>query len=105
MPIDRWRRSASVSVALLAGLLGRAIGSAGAGTGTAKRSTGQPVDMRLLEFLGSADPTTDEKRADGGSWMVYLSKLKLGQAAKTAVPARPAPKPATASGSPGERSE
>ncbi len=39
--------------------------------------------MGLLQFLGSADPTSDKLHSAGGSWMVYLSKLKLGKAAGT----------------------
>lgn len=101
MPIDRWRWPISVTV--LAALLGPSIGSGGT---AAKPSTRQPVDMGLLEFLGSADPTSDERQADGGSWMVYLSKLKLGKSAKTAGHASPpASKPAAATGTSGVRSQ
>ena len=94
---DRWRRLLPVTV--LAVVLGPTAGRAGT---PSKPSTPQrPVDMGLLEFLGSADPTSDEKRADAGSWMVYLSKLNLGKVPKAGgqapVPA-PAPKPATAAG-------
>ena len=102
MPTDRWRRLLPMTV--LAAMLGPA-GRAGI---PSKPSTPrQPVDMGLLEFLGSADPTSDEKRADAGSWMVYLSKLNLGKVPKAGgqapVPA-PAPKPATAAGTSGVRS-
>lgn len=98
MPSDRWRRFLPVTV--LAALLGPA---ARAGTPEKPPMPQHPVDMGLLEFLGSADPTSDEKRADGGSWMVYLSKLKLGKASKAGGPA-PAPKPSTAAGTSGVRS-
>lgn len=43
----------------------------------------RPVDMGLLEFLGSADPAGNEKHADGAGWMVFLSELKMGKVAKT----------------------
>lgn len=37
----------------------------------------QPVQMRLLQFLGSSDPTGRAERAEGGTWLGYLSQLKL----------------------------
>ncbi len=102
MPSDRWSRFLPVTV--LAALLGPA---GRAGTPSKPPAPQHPVDMRLLEFLGSADPTSDERRADGGSWMVYLSKLKLGKPSKaggqTPTPT-PAPKPSTAAGTSGVRS-
>ncbi len=98
MPTDRWRRLLPVTV--LAALLGPA---ARAGAPSKPPTPRQPVDMGLLEFLGSADPTSDEKRADGGSWMVYLSKLKLGKPSK-AGGQTPAPKPSTAAGTSGVHS-
>lgn len=78
MPADRWRRS--LSLTLLAALLGPVSGCAVAPRTRPARQ--QPAGVGLLEFLGSADPTSHEKQADGGSWMVYLSKLKLDKAAK-----------------------
>lgn len=100
MPNDRRRQFLPVTV--LAALLGPA---ARAGTPSKPATPRQPVDMGLLEFLGSADPTSDEKRADGGSWMVYLSKLKLGKASKAGGPTpTPASKPSTAAGTSGVRS-
>ncbi len=100
MPIERWGKP--LSVTLLAALLGPTLACAGT---PPKRAARPPVDMRLLEFLGSADPTSDEKRADGGSWMLYLSKLNLGKAAKSTGGHASAPgsKPGAAAGPSGVR--
>ena len=50
-----------------------------------------PVDVRLLEFLGSDDRAAQSAGSDGGSWMAYLAQMKLGkQAAKTAAGSAPA---------------
>lgn len=94
MRTDRWR--GFVCVTALAALLG----PAGSRAGTPKPAAQpQPLDLGLLEFLGSADPTTEETHADGGSWMVYLSKLSLNKSAAPGRPAAhapaPAPKPAS----------
>lgn len=89
MPIERWRTCLTVTL-----LVTLSIPASGCATRLAKRSERrQPVGAGLLEFLGTADPTSRQKHPDGGSWMAYLSKLKLGKAAKTA--AGHAPRPAS----------
>ncbi len=78
MPTERWRTC--LSAAVLAALVALTSGCA---NDLSKRSARpRPVDMGLLQFLGSADPTSDKQHAAGGSWMGYLSKLRLGAAAK-----------------------
>lgn len=78
MAIERWRTC--LSVILLATLTVLTSGCANSLPRRAARP--QPVDMRLLQFLGSADPTSGTKRADGASWMAYLSELKMDKVAK-----------------------
>jgi hypothetical protein len=82
---------AVVTAALTAG---PGIGHAGA---PPKRSADPPVDEGLLEFLGSVDPTTDSTKPDDGSWLTYLSQLKIAKAAKAsqAQQATVQPKPAS----------
>jgi hypothetical protein len=82
--------------------------AAGSGAGHAgappKHGTDAPVDAGLLEFLGSADPSSDATKPDGGAWLAYLSQVNIGKvaAASRAAPApqaSPQPKPAgTAAG-------
>lgn len=87
MPIERWRTC--LTVTLLASL---SIPASGCATRLAKRSERrQPPETGLLEFLGTADPTSHEKHPGGASWMVYLSKLKLGKVAKTTGGRAPRP--------------
>lgn len=88
MPTDRWRRTLSVTV--LTALIGPALGYAA--TPSKGAAPAQPVDLGLLEFLGSADPTSNERQAGGGRWMVYLSKLNFGTATRSR--AKPASTPA-----------
>lgn len=92
MSIERWRTC--LSLAILATVVIPTIGCAGS---PAKRPTPRQPDMRLLQFLGSADPTAGEQHSDGGSWMLYLSELKLGKAAKSTGghASTPAHKPVT----------
>lgn len=56
-----------------------------------------PVNLGLLEFLGSGDPTTDSGQPDDGSWVAYLSQVNIGKVAKASqAPQAPAqPKPAS----------
>ena len=88
MPADRWRRVLSVTV--MTALLGPALGCAA--TPSKRAAPAQPVDLGLLEFLGSADPTSNERQAGGGRWMVYLSTLNFGT--ETHGTQKPAPTPA-----------
>ena len=79
MPTERWRTC--LSAAVLAALVALTSGCA---NDLSKRSARpRPVDMGLLQFLGSADPTSDKQRSAGASWMGYLSKLRLGTAVRT----------------------
>lgn len=79
MATDRWRAGLSVTVVAILSL--PVIGCAN--SPPKRLAYRQPVKMRLLEFLGSADPMSDDKHSDGGNWMTYLSKLDLGKAART----------------------
>ena len=90
MPTDRWRRALSVTV--LTALLGPAPGCAA--TPSKGAAPAQPVDLGLLAFLGSADPTSNERHAGGGGWMVYLSTLNFGTATRGAAKPAPTRKPA-----------
>ncbi len=57
-----------------------------------KQSADPQVDLGLLEFLGSGDPSTDATQPDDGSWLAYLSQVNIGKAAKASqVPAQPKP--------------
>lgn len=77
MPIERWRKCLSVTF-----LVVLAAPTGGCANSLSKRAAHpQPVDMRLLEFLGSADPTGNEKHSGGAGWMVFLSELNMGKAA------------------------
>lgn len=79
MTTERWRKCLYIS--LLAALAALTNGCADR---LARRSASpRPVDMELLQFLGSADPTSGKQYSAGRSWMVYLSKLKLGKVAGT----------------------
>jgi len=55
-----------------------------------------PVDLGLLEFLGSGDPSSDSTQPDDGSWLAYLSQVNIGKVAKASqAPQAPSqPKPA-----------
>lgn len=79
--------------------------AAGPGTGhadtPAKRSADPPVDEGLLEFLGSVDPTSDSTQPDDGTWLAYLSQVKMGKVAKAAQARQPAAQPKPASPVPG----
>lgn len=87
MPIERWRTC--LTVTLLATL---SIPAGGCATRLAKRAERrQPVGTGLLEFLGAADPTSNEKDPGGASWMVYLSNLKLSKTCKTSGGHAPTP--------------
>jgi hypothetical protein len=71
-----------------------------------KRGADAPVDERLLEFLGSADPATDSGQPADGSWLTYLSQVNIGKVAATsrapAAPAQPkAADPAAPAAKPG----
>lgn len=78
MPIERWRKCLSVTLLVIL-----AAPTSGCATSLSKPAVHpQPVDMRLLEFLGSADPTGSEKHSGGAGWMVFLSELNMGKAAK-----------------------
>ena len=79
MPTERWRTCLSAAAVVALAAL-----TSGCANGLSKRSARpRPVDMGLLQFLGSADPTSDKQHSAGGSWMSYLSKLRLGTAART----------------------
>ncbi|MGC8517495.1 MAG: hypothetical protein ACP5P4_03080 [Steroidobacteraceae bacterium] len=43
--------------------------------------------MRLLQFLGSSDPTAPAERSAGATWLGYLSQLKLPPPPKSKAPA------------------
>ncbi|MBW4051302.1 MAG: hypothetical protein HIU85_07550 [Proteobacteria bacterium] len=64
-----------------------------------KHSADPPVDERLLEFLGSVDPSADSGRPDDGDWLAYLSQVKIGKVARSSqaakAPRSPPPKPAS----------
>jgi hypothetical protein len=89
--------------------------AAGPGMGRAgappKRGADPPVDERLLEFLGSVDPSTASSQPDDGGWLEFLSQVNIGKAAKPAQapqapqapPKLPKPSSPTAgTGKPGE---
>ena len=61
------------------------------------QSAAAPVDLGLLEFLGSGDPSTDSTPSDDASWLAYLAQTNIGKVAKTSqAPQAPAqPKPAS----------
>lgn len=62
-----------------------------------KASADPQVDMGLLEFLGSGDPSTDSTPPDDGSWLRFLSQVDIGKAAKASqaqAPQKPASAPA-----------
>jgi hypothetical protein len=82
-------RGRRLGIALAAVAL--AAGSAVACASPPANSTKPAVNLGLLEFLGSADPETGSAQTDDGSWMTYLSQLKLGKSA-----AKPSPPPASA---------
>ncbi|HEV7138850.1 MAG TPA: hypothetical protein VGN43_19595 [Steroidobacteraceae bacterium] len=83
---------AAVTAALA---VGWAIGRAG----DAPQPTADRPDQGLLEFLGSADPSTDSTQPDDGSWIAYLSQVNIGKAAKASqVPAQPKPASSPADG-------
>ena len=75
---------------VLTALIGPALGYAA--TPSKGAALAQPVDLGLLEFLGSADPTSNEGQAGGGRWIVYLSELNFGTATRSRE--KPAPIPA-----------
>ena len=83
--------------------------AAGPGIGRAgvppKPVADPPVDERMLEFLGSVDPSTASSQPDDGGWLRFLSQVKIGKAAKPpqAPPKLPKPaSPAAGTGKPGE---
>lgn len=51
-----------------------------------KQGTDPPVNLGLLEFLGSGDPSTDSTQPDDGSWVAYLSQVNIGKVAKASQP-------------------
>ena len=57
------------------------------------KSTDPFLDDELLEFLGSADPTSDAVQPDDGSWIEYLSQTDIGTATRTGAPTVVAAKP------------
>ncbi len=90
MAAEGWRRCTLVT--LLTVLLGPAVRAETPPAADTRR----PVDVKLLEFLGSVDPTPQQRQSDGGSWMVYLSRLRLPKPTKStpgaaAAPAKAAP--------------
>ena len=48
-----------------------------AGCASAPPAAPKPVPVQLLQFLGSNDPTGQAERSAGGTWLGYLSQLKL----------------------------
>jgi hypothetical protein len=81
---------AAVTAALA---VGGAVGHAGE---PPKQGTDPAVDVGLLEFLGSGDPSSEATQSDDGSWLAYLSQVNIGKVAKAsqAPPAPAQPKPA-----------
>jgi hypothetical protein len=45
------------------------------------------VPVQLLQFLGSNDPTGQAERSAGGTWLGYLSQLKLQPSPQSKTPA------------------
>ena len=92
----RFARGIGIAVVTAALATGSGVGHA---DGPPKQSA-DPPDEGLLEFLGSADPSTDSQRPDGGSWLAYLSQIDIGKMAKATpppqAPVSPQPKPASA---------
>lgn len=88
-----------IGIAVVTAVLAAGPGAGHAGT-PPKPSADAPVDEGLLEFLGSVDPTSDSTQPDDGSWLAYLSQVKMGKVAKAsqaqppATPATPATPPA-----------
>ncbi|MGH8303848.1 MAG: hypothetical protein ACRET5_20580 [Steroidobacteraceae bacterium] len=60
-----------------------------------QQSADPRVDVGLLEFLGSGDPSTDSTQPDDGSWLSFLAQVDIGKAAKASQVLAP-PKPASA---------
>ncbi len=83
--------------AIVAALLAAGSGAGGAAD-PPPPSADPPVDQGLLEFLGSADPSSDSTEPDDGSWLAYLSQVDLGKADKASqAPSQPKP-PSSAAG-------
>lgn len=74
--------------------------------GAQKPGADPPVDEKLLEFLGSVDASADSGRPDEGSWLAYLSQVKIGKTATPGpaakAPQSPPPKPASAAAAAGK---
>jgi len=87
----RFARGIGIAVVTAALATGSGVGHA---DGPPKQSA-DPPDEGLLEFLGNADPSTDSKQPDDGSWLAYLSQIDIGKVAKASqapqVPAQPKP--------------
>ena len=92
----RIARRIGIAVVTAALAIGAGVGRAG---GPPQQSADSP-DESLLEFLGSADPSTDSTQPDDGSWLAYLSQTDIGKVAKATptpqAPVSPQPKPASA---------
>jgi hypothetical protein len=93
------RTAHRIGIAVATAVLTAGSPASHAGT-AAKHGADAPVDERLLEFLGSVDPSADSGRADGGSWLAYLAQVKIGKAPAPAqaatAPRSAAPKPSSA---------
>jgi hypothetical protein len=58
-----------------------------AGCASGPPAAPKPVPVRLLQYLGSSDPTGHGERSAGGTWLGYLSQLKLKPPPKSKAPA------------------
>ena len=74
-------RGATAAVLLAASLLPAGCASA------PPPAPAKPVPVGLLQFLGSSDPTARAERSAGGTWLGYLSQLKLQPLPKSKTPA------------------
>ena len=87
----RSARRIGIAVVTAALAIGAGVGHAG---DPPPQSASSP-DEGLLEFLGSADPSTDSTQPDDGSWLAYLSQVDIGRLAKASqapqVPAQQKP--------------
>jgi hypothetical protein len=84
-----------IGIAVVTAVL--ATGSGVGRAGDPPKQSADPPDEGLLEFLGSVDPSTDSTQPDDGTWLAYLSQVKVGKVAKASqVPQAPVqPKPAS----------
>jgi hypothetical protein len=98
--------SRRIGIGLVTATLAAASGSGWADP-PPKPSASAPVDVGLLEFLGSIDAPADSTRPDDRGWLAYLSQINIGKVANASQAPSPAPaqskreSSATGAGKPG----